>query len=160
MNKTLQQNQTQILVAALIIIILVAVIIIIRAAIKKRKDRLRGLIARENGIGFENDLEQLFYDMGYEVWRTQDSRDYGADLLVYTEDTSFAVQAKLLNHNVGLDAVQQAFTASYYYETENSVVISATPFTKPAITLAEKVGTILIYAETFEGLREEISELM
>lgn len=89
-----------------------------------------------SGKAFEQYLEAQFKHMGYRVERTDDSHDYGADLLLRKRGKTIVVQAKRYDRNVGLSAVQEALGAVAYYGADSAMVVTNSGFTKSARNLA------------------------
>jgi HJR/Mrr/RecB family endonuclease len=58
------------------------------------------------GKEFERFLDVHFRNFGYGVTLTQDSQDYGADLILYKDGSKTVVQAKRSKNPVGIKAVQ------------------------------------------------------
>lgn len=71
---------------------------------------------------------------------TSGSGDQGADLLVYFEGETFAIQAKHYSSPVGNKAVQEAFSALTYYKADHAVVVANSGFTRSANELALRTG--------------------
>ncbi|WP_322923601.1 restriction endonuclease [Paenibacillus campi] len=94
----------------------------------------------QDGSEFEEYLYRLFLELGYDgVYKTQGSRDFGADV-VFTdrEGVRNVIQAKryTLPNKVGLGAVQEAFSCMRYYKAKKSMVITSSKFTDSCETLA------------------------
>ena len=83
---------------------------------------------------------------------TNKSNDFGADVLAFRNDYSVVVQCKAHKKQVGVDAVQQAFTAAYYYKANFPVVISQHSFSHNAIILARHTNTVLLSWDNLEEL--------
>ncbi|MDQ0188248.1 restriction endonuclease [Alicyclobacillus cycloheptanicus] len=102
-------------------------------------------IDQMTGIQFEQYLCEVFKRSGYKVQLTSTTGDFGADLLVELKDgRKVAVQAKRYSQSVGVDAVQEVYSAVSYYGASKGVVITNNGFTKAAMQLAAKNGVILI----------------
>jgi len=98
-----------------------------------------------SGFEFEEYLYYLFCDLGFKVTRTKATRDYGADLVIDINNIKITIQCKLYcGHNVGTNAIQEAFTSIRYYNANTSIVITNSYFTKSAKVLADKTNLILI----------------
>ena len=93
-------------------------------------------IDRLSGKAFEEYLRAQFKHKGYRVAQTEDSHDYGADLLLKKRGELIVVQAKRYDRNVGLSAVQQAVGAIAYYGADRAMVVTNSGFTKSARRLA------------------------
>lgn len=93
-----------------------------------------------DGSEFEIYLYRLFIELGYSgVYKTTNSRDFGADL-VFTDRDGIrnVVQAKRYSEDnpVGISAVQEVFSCMRYYKAKKSIVIASAKFTEPCETLA------------------------
>jgi restriction system protein len=89
------------------------------------------------GKEFEKFLALNFINFGYSVTLTQDSQDYGADLILYTDDSKTVVQAKRSKNPVGIKAVQEVAGAVRHYNGNKGIVITNNRFTENAYNLAE-----------------------
>ena len=99
-----------------------------------------------SGQEFEHFCAQLFKQLGFEVKITPASKDQGADLILLNPQTreKFVVQCKYYTNPVGNKAIQEAIAARTYYNTDKSIVLTNSTFTRPAIELAKKANVILI----------------
>jgi restriction system protein len=115
---------------------------------KQFNDKLKasGIHEIDNMTGrtFELYLRVLFEQMGYKVEVTQESGDYGADLLLVKNNQKIVVQAKRWKNNVGIEAIQQAHSAKDYYKANESWVVTNSYFTEQAINLANANNVKLI----------------
>jgi HJR/Mrr/RecB family endonuclease len=89
------------------------------------------------GKEFEQFLAVHFISLGYTVTLTQDSQDYGADLIIYKDDSKTVVQAKRSKNPVGIKAVQEVAGAVRHYKGNKGLVITNNRFTENAYNLAE-----------------------
>lgn len=125
-------------VGAVFLIVWVALVV---TSGTKRRERLKysGIkeIDRMDGRQFEEYLGELFQFQGYEVQITQASHDYGADIILRKDGVKSVVQAKRYSTNVGLEAVQQAYSAINYYEATEAWAVTNFYFTDPAKNLAQ-----------------------
>ncbi len=108
--------------------IIIAVILKIRK--KKRYDVAKislSDIDQMTGHEFEEYLYVLIRSLDYnETYLTKKSRDFGADLLFRNrEEQLTVVQAKRLSEKLGLDAVQQIYTAQAYYGADRALIITS-----------------------------------
>ena len=101
------------------------------------------------GEEFETLIFNRFHSLGYTVYYTTTSHDYGADLLLTVDGVEYAIQVKRYNHKkgrtVGIDAVQQIIGAMYYYKCNSGVVITNSTFTQSAKDLASYAGNVLLW---------------
>ncbi len=89
------------------------------------------------GKEFEEFLRVHFINCGYSVTLTQDSQDYGADLILYKDSLKTVVQAKRSKNPVGIKAVQEVAGAVRHYKGNKARVITNNRFTENAYKLAE-----------------------
>ncbi|ARK31812.1 restriction endonuclease [Halalkalibacter krulwichiae] len=113
-------------------------------------------IDKMTGHEFEDYLYVLIKSLGYdEVYLTKKSRDYGADLLFRDRDQQLTVvQAKRLSEKLGLEAVQQIYTAQAYYLADKALIItSAEHRSDPCRKLASATKVRIVN-------RDELKELI
>lgn len=89
------------------------------------------------GKEFEKFLDVHFTNFGYSVNLTQDSQDYGADLILYKDGLKTIVQAKRSKNPVGIKAVQEVAGAVRHYNGNKGRVITNNRFTENAYNLAK-----------------------
>ena len=89
------------------------------------------------GKEFENFLYVHFIKFGYSVTLTQDSQDYGADLILDKDGSRTVVQAKRSKNSVGIKAVQEVAGAVRHYKGNKGRVITNNRFTENAYNLAK-----------------------
>ncbi|MEG4996159.1 restriction endonuclease [Microcoleus sp. B4-D4] len=89
------------------------------------------------GKEFEKFLRVHFINCGYSVNLTQDSQDYGADLILYKDGSTTVVQAKRSKNPVGIKAVQEVAGAVRHYKGNKGRVITNNRFTENAYNLAK-----------------------
>jgi restriction system protein len=89
------------------------------------------------GKEFEIFLDVHFRNCGYIVNLTQDSQDYGADLILYKDGLKIVVQAKRSKNPVGIKAVQEVAGAVRHYKGNKARVITNNRFTENAYNLAK-----------------------
>jgi hypothetical protein len=107
------------------------------------------------GIPFEQFLESVFAEWGYQVETTKTTGDQGVDLVVAKNGVRTAVQAKgYPNSTVGNSAVQEADTGMRFYRCNRSAVITNSTFTSHARRLAQGVGCTLIDHDMIPSLIE------
>lgn len=102
-------------------------------------------VDKMKGNEFEEYLFHLFDELGYPTALTQNSRDFGADLVFFDRNGVLGVvQAKQIgeplkkksNNTIGTEAVQEVFAAKRYYFAQAAYVITNADFTAPCDTLA------------------------
>lgn len=89
------------------------------------------------GKEFERFLDVHFRKLGYSVSLTQDTQDYGADLILYKDGYKTVVQAKRSKNPVGIKAVQEVAGAVRHYKGNKARVITNNRFTENAYNLAD-----------------------
>ena len=89
------------------------------------------------GKEFESFLVLPFEKLGYIAILTQDSQDYGADLILYKDHSKTVVQAKRSKNPVGIKAVQEVAGAVRHYKGNKGIVITNNRFTENAYKLAK-----------------------
>jgi restriction system protein len=108
---------------------------------EEEKNRLldSGIIEVDEMTGkeFEIFLNVNFINLGYTVTLTQDSQDYGADLILYKDGSRTVVQAKRSKNPVGIKAVQEVAGAVRHYKGNKGRVITNNRFTENAYNLAK-----------------------
>nr|WP_237049352.1 restriction endonuclease [Lentibacillus amyloliquefaciens] len=110
-------------------------------------------IDRMQGYQFETYLQVLFKEMGYRPVVTQQSGDYGADVVLKGRN-KIVIQAKRYGykHNVSMDAVREVFAAMFFYKADEAWVITNSFFTRQAKTLAKACGVTLLNRYELESL--------
>ncbi|OON99119.1 MAG: hypothetical protein ATN35_02090 [Epulopiscium sp. Nele67-Bin004] len=101
-------------------------------------------IDKMDGYTFEIFICNILEKHNYKSYVTPRSRDFGADVIAEKDGIKIAVQVKRYTKNVGQSAVREANSAKDYYETETSMVVTNSYFTKSAKQLANKCGVKLI----------------
>ena len=120
-----------------VILLLVAGVVIIKVIGYLRKRDIFYVIDRMDGLEFEDYLLELFGKRGMDVWPTQATRDFGADLIIHTDSETLIIQAKRYQDKVGLEAVQQVAAAVPYYSGTRGIVITNNYYTDGAYELAK-----------------------
>ncbi|SFL61571.1 restriction system protein [Gracilibacillus orientalis] len=123
------------------IILFIALFVIYEIIIKIIKEyRLKrsGIenVDEMSGNKFEEYLILVLKGRGYKVKLTPKTGDYGADLILITNNKKIVVQAKRYKKNVGVRAVQEIVSAQKYYKADECWVITNSLFTNQAIKLA------------------------
>jgi restriction system protein len=101
-----------------------------------------------DGFEFERYLGHLLRSRGYKVQVTQESGDFGADLVVEDgKGLRAVVQAKRYSGTVGIKAVQEVVGAKAYYKAQHAWCITNSGYTKAAVELAKHNG-VFLYSRT------------
>ena len=123
--------------------------------ILKDVEKFQKHIVVTDGYKFEEYTAELLQKNGYEnVYVTQKSNDYGADILAEKDGVKYVFQCKYYTSMVGIEAVQQVYSAKDYYDAHVAVVITNNVFTKAAKSLAKELKVILWDCETINKLSE------
>ena len=117
------------------------------------KDEIESISLRENllqhginlsnienmkGQEFENLLIAQFEKLGFSVTETPVTGDFGADIIIDTEDeTRFIIQCKRFKNKVNLKAVQEVVAAIAHFNGDIGIVITNNTFLNSAIKLAQ-----------------------
>lgn len=101
-------------------------------------------VDKMSGKVFEEYLQVLLRNKGYNVKLTSVTGDYGADLVLSNNDKKIVVQAKRYKKKVGLKAVQEVVSAKNYYKADECWVVTNNYFTEPAVRLAHSNSVLLI----------------
>jgi restriction system protein len=117
---------------------LLIIIQLVLRYIEKQKLAKLGIadIDRLSGRDFEKYLEVLFEKKGYKVTRTKYIGDYGADLVVESDNDKTVIQAKRFKGKVGVEAIQEAVASKGYYSCQHAMVVTNSNFTDQAMKLA------------------------
>ncbi len=103
------------------------------------------------GKQFEHAIQEILEAKDFKT-RTLPWNDYGADLIAEKEGLRFVIQCKRYSNNVGLEAVQEAYTACRYYGCDKAWVITNSEFTFQAERLAEKIGVRAMNGKELEKI--------
>ena len=145
-------------VAASVIVIVVSYLYkLFRKDIRKKKYLNSPLsrVDRMSGKEFEEYLQAYFEELGYRVELTQDSNDFGADLIMYYRDEKTVVQAKRYKQKVGIEAIQQIVSAKEYYDADKAMVVTNSYFTASSVKLAERCNVELWDRERLFNIKEK-----
>lgn len=97
-----------------------------------------------DGYKFEEYTATVLREAGYEnVEVTQKSNDYGADVVAEKDGVIYVFQCKFYSNMVGIEAVQQIYSAKIHYGAHIAVVVTNSVFTKAAKILADELKVIL-----------------
>lgn len=108
-----------------------------------------------DGFEFEKLCVVLLIINGYEnVQNTQESVDYGIDIIAEKDNIKYAIQCKRYEGKVGNDAIQEAMTGKEYYRCNIAIVLTNSTFTQNAQRLAKSAGVILWDRNILENMIE------
>ncbi|MCK8624991.1 restriction endonuclease [Apilactobacillus xinyiensis] len=96
---------------------------------------------------FEYMIGYLFYRSGFKSIVTQQSNDFGLDVVATHKNKKYGIQCKLYNSYVGVEAIQQAVTGTVAYGLDVPIVVCSSNYTKAAQDLADASGTLVINHE-------------
>ena len=112
-----------------------------------------------DGFEFEHFLAAHFRTLGYKVTETQQSGDFGVDLILKKSGETIAVQAKKKQGGtIGIAAVQEVVGGIAYYNADRAMVVTNQRFTTAAKELAAVNGVELwdrnVIQQKFPKLRD------
>lgn len=101
---------------------------------------------------FENFISQLFGEMGYEVWPTRKTGDYGIDIIVKKDDMKIGVQVKKFDRGnlVGTQDVQKILGSRFKHGVDKCILITTSDFTPQAKEQARNAPIELWNRSTLE----------
>lgn len=110
-------------------------------------------IDKMSGAEFEDYCKALLRNTGLfpgtVITRTPDNQDFGADLVIDTDDNKrIIIQCKRYASNISIDAVQEVYSAKDYYNADMAVIMTNARFTPAAIKLAQKTDVVMIDRES------------
>ena len=106
-----------------------------------------------DGFEFEELTCDILVANGFEIAEsTQNSGDFGVDVIAQRDGIIYAIQCKRYNGPVGIDAVQQVYAGRDFYECNVAIVLTNSYFSKAAQRLADKIGVVLWDREMFKEL--------
>jgi restriction system protein len=114
------------------------------------------------GSEFEEYVGALFRKLGYQASVTQQSRDFGVDVVATRGGERIAIQVKRYAKAVSLAGVQQAVTGMYKYNCNKAMVVTNNYFTPGAKELASHSSCELIDRDGLVGLirkAQKVSEI-
>ena len=114
---------------------------------ERRKFRQAGIrdVDSMDGFEFERYLGHILTQSGYKVLVTQQSGDFGADLVITdTNGERAVVQAKRYTGTVGIKAVQEVVGAKAHYRATQAFCITNSGYTKAAQALAKSNDVALL----------------
>ena len=87
---------------------------------------------------FEEFIEDLFEQLGYDARKTPNSGDFGIDVIANSRDQKIAVQAKRhkSSNKVGSPTVRDTLGSIHRVDADKAIVITTSTFTRPAFQQA------------------------
>jgi len=111
----------------------------------------------DKGVRFEIIVAEYHKRRGYKAELTPHSHDYGADIILFSNQKKIVVQTKyLFDGKVSIGAVQEISGAIKHFNADEGWVITNATFTKNAIELANSNKILLI--ENFSDDKKPTSE--
>jgi len=104
------------------------------------------------GSEFEEYVAALFRKLGYQAAVTQQSRDFGVDVVAKRGRERIAIQVKRYAKAVSLGGVQQAVAGMHKYNCNKAMVVTNNYFTPGAQELASHSACELIDRDGLAGL--------
>lgn len=99
---------------------------------------------RKNGFLYEHHIADMLKCNGFQnVQVTQQSRDYGADVLAEKDGIKYVFQVKYYTHSAGVGAVREALQARATYQADKAVAVANGIFSTAAKEIAADVGVDL-----------------
>jgi HJR/Mrr/RecB family endonuclease len=92
-----------------------------------------------SGPQFEQFLGWFFEQQDYNVTRMKSSHDKGGDLIIERARERTVIQAKRRKKTIGVQAIQECFTAKAYYKANHALVITTSKISRPAVDLAHRL---------------------
>lgn len=103
-----------------------------------------------SGEDFEFYVARVLQKYGFrDVCLTSGSGDFGVDILANFKKIKYAIQVKRYKSQVGIAAVQEAYSGAKYYEADAAIVITNSHFTDAAKSLADSCDVILMNRKAF-----------
>ena len=132
------------------------IVLAILAVIYKIKHRKKAIKMDElEGFEFEYYCADLLEANGfYDVEVTPSHGDFGIDILAKKDGITFAIQCKRYSDDVGIKAVQEAYSGRDFYDCMIGCVMTNQYFTNPAKEAAAKLKILLWDRDYVEGLEE------
>jgi hypothetical protein len=97
---------------------------------------------------FEAFIAALYTKMNFQVFLTPYTNDKGVDVIALGEDKNYLIQAKQSKGSIGINAIQEIFTAKAFYERKFNKsfelqVITNSDFSRSASDMAEANNVLL-----------------
>ena len=149
----------------IVVIGIVGIALFIRWCLKrnapvKRKDDAFGNMDKMTGIEFEDMLSLLLRHRGYDVQKTPQTGDMGADLILEKDGERIGVQAKRSSSKVGNASVMQAQSGATFYNCQYAWVMTNNEFTPQAVKQAEGCGVSLYGRNDIINLQNQVRQII
>lgn len=101
-------------------------------------------LRRNDGRHFEKKVKSALELTGWRVRETPITGDFGGDLIAERDGIQYCLQCKDVAKPAGVRAVQEALAAAQFYVCDYAAVICEAGFTEQSVTLASRLGVLLI----------------
>lgn len=113
--------------------------------IELNREEYQGAALDLTGIEYENKIASMINkETSWTAELTKASGDQGADLLLTKGPIQIVIQTKYHKSAIGNSAVQEAYAAQKFYNSDLSIVVSNSGFTKSAEELSQSTGVKLM----------------
>lgn len=113
--------------------------------IELNREEYQGAALDLTGVEYENKIASMINkDTSWTAELTKVSGDQGADLLLSKGPIQIVIQTKYHKSPIGNSAVQEAYAAQRFYNSDLSIVVSNSGFTKSAEELSQSTGVKLM----------------
>ncbi|WP_170178243.1 restriction endonuclease [Lactiplantibacillus plajomi] len=105
------------------------------------------------GTDFEAYVVKLLTKLGYtQAIQTKKSGDFGLDVIAYNGSVKVGVQCKVYSNPVSNGAIQEAYSGSKHYHTDQNIVVTNSSFTNSAKVQAKDTGVKLCDRERLKKI--------
>ena len=109
------------------------------------------------GHDFENYCAALLKNIGYSSIKiTPGSQDKGIDIFATMGGVKYGIQCKCGSSNIGIKAIQEAFSGAEYYDCHVPVVLTNQYFTRQAKEMAIKINVLLWDRNTLNSMVDRL----
>ena len=113
--------------------------------IELNREEYQGAALDLTGVEYENKISsRINKETSWTAELTKASGDQGADLLLTKGPIQIVIQTKYHKSPIGNSAVQEAYAAQRFYNSDLSIVVSNSGFTKSADELSQSTGVKLM----------------
>lgn len=115
-----------------------------KSRISNRVSLYNGKFDYMDGHDFEFFCAEILRGNGFSnVKVTQGSNDNGIDIIAFNGKLKYGIQCKCYSSEIGVRAIQEAYTGAKFYNCDVPAVLTNRYFTKQAIEMARKTGVLL-----------------
>lgn len=113
--------------------------------IELNREEYQGAALDLTGVEYENKIASMINkETSWTAELTKASGDQGADLILTKGPIKIVIQTKYHKSPIGNSAVQEAYAAQRFYNSDLSIVVSNSGFTKSAEELSQSTGVKLM----------------